>query len=208
MATQAFSIRIVAYFPTAALISACIRSPEREGCRLSRRQELVDVFMYFKHYTIEAIMPTVTGRELSRTGVMSRIHRTAEYLAPRMRYVHGAWTRRHHPSNHLPHAFGAHVVAVLDSFPIMVQRPKDPLLQQVLYQGKYHGHCVKVQLACNHSGVPIWLHGPSFGHVHDLEAWRVDHAILAPGEQWLADKAYAARGKPPDSRSVSRSVSR
>lgn len=55
-----------------------------------------------------------------------------------------AWDRRREAGNRLPHIFSRHVTGAVDSFPILVNRPKKGKLQRFFYNGKYATHVVKV----------------------------------------------------------------
>ena len=57
-------------------------------------------------------------------------------------------------------------------------------------------HILKVQLAVNHRGVPIWWCGPHIGSQHDLKVWREYRPKLEEGEQWLGDLAYKSSRHP------------
>jgi hypothetical protein len=59
-----------------------------------------------------------------------------------------AWDRRKDPENQLPHVFGRQVVGSVDSFPIIINRPKKGNLQRFFYNGKYACHVVKVPQKC------------------------------------------------------------
>ena len=56
-----------------------------------------------------------------------------------------AWDLRKEPGNELPHVFTRQVTGCIDSFPIMVNRPKKGNLQRLFYNGKYGCHVVKVR---------------------------------------------------------------
>jgi hypothetical protein len=56
-----------------------------------------------------------------------------------------AWDDRYNIENELPHVFSRRVIGSIDSFPIIVHRPKGrDNAQRWLYQGKYATHVVKV----------------------------------------------------------------
>lgn len=74
------------------------------------------------------------------SSIMKKLRHTQSYLAKTMTDVREAWDRRWHTLNTLPFYFGAEVRSCLDTFPVRVNRPKDSLLQTLLYNGKYGKH--------------------------------------------------------------------
>lgn len=58
-----------------------------------------------------------------------------------------AWEGRHDPANRLPHVFDHTITGCVDTFPIIINRPKGKNnVQRWFYQGKYACHIVKVSL--------------------------------------------------------------
>lgn len=86
--------------------------------------------------------------------------------------------------------FGDNICGIVDTFPIIVRRPKDKTWARFLYNGKYKHHVVKVQAICNFDGVPLFVSGPHAGTRHDVRIWREYGPALLADEQVLGDKAY------------------
>jgi hypothetical protein len=66
------------------------------------------------------------------------------WLADQMDELSQAWRDRVLPTNTLPHAFNASATGSLDTFPIRIRKPQSPVLNRLVYQGKYCFHCLKV----------------------------------------------------------------
>ena len=58
----------------------------------------------------------------------------------------------------------------MDTKAIDVQKPE--VHQRRLYNGKYSGHVVKIQVTTDNRGVPIDLRGLHEGRRHDVRIWR------------------------------------
>jgi len=53
------------------------------------------------------------------------------------------WDARLDPHNHAPH-FPFSFTIITDTFPVFIEAPQDPFLNDLFYGGKYGRHCVKV----------------------------------------------------------------
>jgi len=76
-------------------------------------------------------------------------------------------------------------------------RPREREWRRATKNGKYKCCVLKVQMACDHMGRPIWFTGPHLGVSHDSKLFEQSPPPLdmARGERWLADAAYVAWNK-------------
>jgi len=118
------------------------------------------------------------------------IRKHTAYLAARMNDIELAWQGRFSPENKLPHLFDNRVTGSIDTFHIRVLRPKHKTWRRVTRNGKHRCYCMKVQMAVDHSGCPIWKEGPHLGVTHDSALWDDYPTPLHPAERLLADSAY------------------
>jgi hypothetical protein len=81
---------------------------------------------------------------------------------------------------------------VLDTFPIHVNAPQSSFGKRLLYNPKYAGHVLKVQLVSDLLGRYLFLSGPHLGVTHDSKIWEQskDRHPMHPREVILADGAY------------------
>lgn len=115
--------------------------------------------------------------------------------------------------------FSRNVTGSVDSFPIIIHRPKGSNnMQRWFYNGKYACHVLKVrysaitsifsakmpeyritallcsilqvQAVCDHRGNIIWYSGPHIGVTSDVRLWQQYTPPLIDGEKVLGDKAY------------------
>lgn len=100
------------------------------------RVHLFRIFAYLKLYPT-----TRTTRTFLVTYLLS-IQRGVNYLASVMNEMITPWQARNKMSNRTNHRFANNVIGCVDTFPIVVNRPKKD--QSLLYNGKYKQHIYKV----------------------------------------------------------------
>jgi hypothetical protein len=61
-----------------------------------------------------------------------------------MKDVDKAWAERFSPENSLPHLFGPNVTGSIDTFPVVIRRPRRRIMSRLVYAGKYRRCVVKV----------------------------------------------------------------
>jgi hypothetical protein len=126
----------------------------------------------------------------SASSYRKRIVRGVKALATQMKHiVQDNWQQRTNPvvtNDVIRQLYGDNCTFLIDTFPIRVRRPNKRKWRLALYQGKYKvhrfdlpdsqcpfthttslcslsQHCVvKIQLGCNHAGLPIILSGLYF----------------------------------------------
>jgi hypothetical protein len=96
---------------------------------------LYRVFHYLKQY------PVVRSYEVKS---LSSIHKHINYLASAIDELSFVWNNRHQMTNRIPHHFRDMLTGSIDTFPIVVSRPVDNVVQSYLYNGKYKKHVMKV----------------------------------------------------------------
>lgn len=119
----------------------------------------------------------------------------AERLAVALQPVRdSAWEERHKPIPRvIAEIFGEGCCGAVDTFPIVVNRPKDSKWQAALYNGKYKHHVVKIQALVSHSGVPLFVSGPHIGVRSDIRLWKEYGPDLEAEDLCcLGDKAYVS----------------
>jgi hypothetical protein len=101
------------------------------------------------------------------------------------------WDSRLDPYNHAPH-FPFSFTVITDTFPIFIEAPRDPFLNDLFYGGKYGRHCVKVGIG----GAEVHfvslclgtsLFPPPFKYDSDLPE---EDRILEWCPRWLGKRHY------------------
>jgi hypothetical protein len=157
------------------------------------------LFQFYKLYPIQraswfVFRDAASSRYCSR--FKDSIASSEEYLSSVIDELRHSWDARRSSGNFLPDTFGTSVTGCVDTFPIVIYRPKsqgeneDP--QKLFYNGKYGCHVVKVQLVCDNRGAPMWFSGPHLGITHDLTLFKENRPPLDEQEQLLGDKAYCS----------------
>lgn len=98
--------------------------------------------MYYKIYPVAragSIMYHAGGDFRHK---LAAIHMYEKHLASVIDELAHLWDARFDPSNRLPHVFDNMVTGSVDTFPIVILRPK--VGQRNYYNGKYKQHVVKV----------------------------------------------------------------
>lgn len=111
-----------------------------------------------------------------------------------------AWHERFGVHNELPIGldlvFGGQVTGHLDTFPIVLCKPRDSDWQRYTYNGKYGQNVMKVQMVVDNTGTPMWMSGPHLGTWADIRLARQHMPCVEASERLLADKAYCANDMP------------
>jgi len=101
----------------------------------------------------------------------------------------GKRTARSNTSQDIRTFFVGQCVGAVDTFPVLVERPKDAHQQRGVYSGKYCTHILKVQMVVSNSGVPMYVTGPHLGVTGDAKLWQ-QHGPPMAAQVVLGDKAY------------------
>jgi hypothetical protein len=132
-----------------------------------------------------------------RSGLRRVIRRAVHALAALMRpIIQSNWDSRHaeRKTNPVRAVFGKRCFGSVDTFPILIRRPKKRAMQKATYQGKYKDHILKTQMIAAHNGRPLFVSGPHIGVRSDIACWRQYGPVLnnAKQETVLGDKAYVS----------------
>lgn len=87
----------------------------------------------------------VSDDEFLCSSMLSMFVDVQRFLADNIDELGEAWVHRNDAENAIPHVFARSVTGAVDSFPIMINRPKTGNLQRIFYNGKYGCHVVKVR---------------------------------------------------------------
>lgn len=146
--------------------------------------QLYDIFFYMKVYPVIRNLRSVLSKEDgSNWYIQDTIKRDLMSLALVIDELSAPFQQRHHPSNCLPHVFGANVTSCIESFPIVITRPDDADWQTLTCNGKYGANVLKAQLVCDNKGTPIWFSGPHVGTLHDMTLCEMYPPPVIEGEQ-------------------------
>jgi hypothetical protein len=162
----------------------------RKRSPISTPQAMFETFWYLKMYPTGRQVRLSIRRTRTAKRLFDDLQRRVLHLASVIDELQAGWDERFGDHNKLPHVFGNEVTGCLDSFPIYVDRPSDSRLQRLLYNHKYGGHVLKVQVVVDHQGTPIWFSGPHLGVISDPRLANSVKPPLSPFEVLLADKAY------------------
>ena len=129
-------------------------------------EELLEVYWYCRKYPTKRELVGVYD-VLSGDHILQRIKANIKFLAATMTDVADCWAMRTSRRNRLPRLFGVksstlhtshfsmvadvafygpgkHVIGSTDTFPIIIQRPKNSKHQRITYNGKYKANILKV----------------------------------------------------------------
>jgi hypothetical protein len=110
-------------------------------CTSSTR--LINAFYYMKNNSL--VRNSVDFHGTTSWGRhFSIVKNDINWLADQMDELRVPWRDRFSVANRLPHAFGARVTASIDTFPIYICKPSSPILDRLVFNGKYGGHVLKV----------------------------------------------------------------
>mmetsp|Transcript_80364 Transcript_80364/g.157109 ORF Transcript_80364/g.157109 Transcript_80364/m.157109 type:complete len:219 (-) Transcript_80364:27-683(-) len=101
------------------------------------------------------------------------------------------WDSRLDPYNHAPH-FPFSFTVITDTFPIFIEAPRDPFLNDLFYGGKYGRHCVKVGIGVTFQKKIVFWSGVHVGSASDTTIARdtIENSPRLPWEWWLGDRVY------------------
>lgn len=105
------------------------------GTPIPNRKALADLMHYLRHYPSHNYNAAAlrSGRK-SPTNVSVRLGKMIDFLADNVDELLDVQRSRFSPINVLPEeAFGPYVTGQLDTFPVVIQRPRGPEDQQRLY---------------------------------------------------------------------------
>lgn len=128
---------------------------------ISTPHQLHRIYKYIHIYPTRRQAPAVLN--CSKATLQNTMD-TMEYLAARMQEI--AWEDRLCEYNHTPH-FPHSVTGIVDTFPVMVEKPLDNDMRQLLLNPKYGGCCYKFLCACDFLGRIIAFRGPFHGTHYD-----------------------------------------
>jgi hypothetical protein len=153
------------------------------------RWDLFQLLYYFKNYPTIRVMKVLFGKR-ALSAFFRSLGRKVTALAAVLQSVRdSAWDERHEPvPNVIKELYGEGCCGAVDTFPIIVNRPKNATWQAALYSGKYKHHVVKVQAL-----VSLFVSGPHIGVRSDIRLWREYGPDLAAEDLCcLGDKAYVS----------------
>ena len=125
--------------PLRAVAHSVPRCSSTPRCRLTHPQvAVVQMLFYLKAYPTLRQLRVYFGSEATIGNLQRSIHRRIALLRVRMApLLTEAWARRHVVGNPAAPYFDGTLIGSVDSFPIFINRPKDPEFQAATYQGKY-----------------------------------------------------------------------
>lgn len=168
-----------------------------DGGPINSPDQLFHILYFIKTYPTLRHMKCLLQQQ-RHTKVDAYLYRRIKYLASQMKdIIPHEWNTRHTTTrNHdIDLFFGRSCLGAIDSFPIRICRPKSSVWRRGTYNGKYKTFVTKVQVICNHEGVPVWMSGPHAGTIHDVVLFR--HYCPDLGHNTLlADKAYVGAYPP------------
>jgi hypothetical protein len=147
---------------------------------------------YLKNYPRLRVLRLIFGLRSLRNLQRSLWRRIRALAASLEAVLDAGWQLRRTYDNPVSDIFGNDCTGAIDTFPVRCQRPKDPVMQRFLYNGKYGCHVAKVQMTVTHWGRPIFVSGPHLGVRSDIRLFREAGPDLDDAEELLADKAYVS----------------
>ena len=110
---------------------------------------------------IPSCMYTLQTGHISTTTFRTRVKPIIQKLFTVINYIH--WENRLHSNNHSIF-FPKNVTGIVDCAPIRVTKPRRSRANRKLYQPKYKGTVLKIQLVCSFTGRSSTLR---FSHAGD-----------------------------------------